>query len=177
MVCYCADCQAYAHALGQGAAVLDAQGGSSIVASLQQHVAFHQGADALACLALTERGIWRWYARCCNTPVANIAHRPQMSYVGLVHTVLGACAAQVAQRWPASFNVNTTHARGAVAAPGVAALLGTAWLMGGVLGARLSGGWRVSPFFRPGTAEPVAPVRVLSADELVRARAAVSAPA
>jgi hypothetical protein len=83
--CYCRDCQAYAHALGNPESVLDHIGGTDIVATLQQHVTLTRGAESLACLSLSERGILRWYAGCCNTPIANTARSPKMSYVGLVH--------------------------------------------------------------------------------------------
>ena len=63
-VCYCRDCQAYAHALGNAGMILDNLGGSDVVATLQQHVTFTKGTEALACMSLTERGLLRWYASC-----------------------------------------------------------------------------------------------------------------
>ena len=88
MSCYCRDCQAFAHALGNPGAILDKLGGTDIVATLQQYVTFTKGTEALACLSLSERGLLRWYANCCNTPIANTARNPKLSYVGLVHTCL-----------------------------------------------------------------------------------------
>ena len=82
MTCYCRDCQAYAHALGNAGAILDDLGGTDIVASLQQHVMLSQGTDALACLSLSDKGLLRWYASCCNTPIANTARNHKLSERG-----------------------------------------------------------------------------------------------
>ena len=38
--CYCRDCQAYAHALGNPEATLDHLGGTDLVATLQKHISF-----------------------------------------------------------------------------------------------------------------------------------------
>src|SRR3954451_11017182 len=64
-LCYCRDCQSYAHALGNTDAILDADGGSDVVPTVQEAVRFHQGHEPIACLSLTSAGLLRWYARCC----------------------------------------------------------------------------------------------------------------
>jgi hypothetical protein len=66
-VCYCSDCQAFAHFLGQPSEILDAQGGTDVIQTRPANVTFTQGQSALACMRLTERGLLRWYAACCNT--------------------------------------------------------------------------------------------------------------
>src|SRR5215510_11671750 len=58
-VCYCKDCQAYAHFLGAADIVLDDMGGTDVVATLPKHLRITGGMDALACLSLTDRGILR----------------------------------------------------------------------------------------------------------------------
>jgi hypothetical protein len=173
VICYCRDCQTYAHALGGAEAVLDAQGGTTIVAALQPDVRFTQGVEQLACLSLTERGVYRWYAASCRTPIANTIHKPEMPYVGLVHSALGPTREAVDRQWPAHFTVNTTHAKGPVQAPGARAFFGTLGIMRRVIVARLSGAWRRSPFFVDGSRQAVVTRRVLSAEELQRARDAV----
>jgi len=69
-VCYCKDCQAFARFLGHADSVLDAQGGSGIVATQPREVVFARGTEKIACMSLSERGMLRWYASCCNTPIA-----------------------------------------------------------------------------------------------------------
>ena len=64
-VCYCKDCQAYGHFLGKPAEVLDALGGSDVVATHPKHVTLTHGRDAIACMSLSPKGLLRWYASCC----------------------------------------------------------------------------------------------------------------
>ncbi len=88
VVCYCDDCQAFARHLGHPERVLDAHGGTDIVQTSPARVRFESGADRLACLRLTEKGVLRWYARCCATPIGNTAATPRLPFVGLIHSCL-----------------------------------------------------------------------------------------
>jgi len=72
-VCYCRDCQAFAHFLGKVDAILDERGGSEIIQVLPRNLTFTQGIELLACMRLTEKGLLRWYAACCNTPIGKHA--------------------------------------------------------------------------------------------------------
>jgi hypothetical protein len=173
-VCYCRDCQTYAHALKDPATVLDERGGTDIVATLQQYVTFEQGREALACLSLSERGLLRWYASCCDTPIANTARDPKLSYLGLVHTCLGDSrealdAAYGATRIP----VNTEHAKeGLDESSFWTRLIAVLGIIRRVLGARMSGAWKRSAFFGADL-QPVVKPRVLTLEERERARAAI----
>src|SRR5690349_24000361 len=89
-VCYCKDCQAFARFLKTQDVVLDAAGGTEVEATLPAAVRFTHGLEHLACMSLSPKGIYRWYASCCNTPVGNTPRDPKMSYVGLVRTCLDA---------------------------------------------------------------------------------------
>jgi hypothetical protein len=70
VICYCDDCQAYAHQLGR-ADLLDAKGGSDIVQLAPASIRFTKGQDRIVGLRLTPKGLYRWYAKCCNTPLGN----------------------------------------------------------------------------------------------------------
>jgi hypothetical protein len=70
VICYCASCQAFARFLG-GTDILDPQGGSDILQVSPSHVRITDGADRLRAMRLTEKGLIRWYADCCKTPVGN----------------------------------------------------------------------------------------------------------
>ena len=70
-VCYCTDCQAFARYLGSQDQVLNRQGGTEIVAILPAAVHFETGLDKLACMSLSDKGLLRWYASCCRTPIGN----------------------------------------------------------------------------------------------------------
>src|SRR5579883_2663382 len=82
VVCYCDDCQAFAHHLGR-ADLLDSHGGSDIVQVAPASLTFVQGQERIAGLRLTPKGIYRWYASCCNTPVGNTV-TPAIPFVGIV---------------------------------------------------------------------------------------------
>jgi hypothetical protein len=81
VLCYCDDCQAYAHHLGR-ADLLDGKGGSDIVQMAPAAISFTKGKDRIAGLRLTEKGLYRWYATCCNTPVGNTMS-PALPFVGI----------------------------------------------------------------------------------------------
>ncbi|MDQ3232332.1 MAG: DUF6151 family protein [Pseudobdellovibrionaceae bacterium] len=87
-VCLCDDCQAFAHHLGRAKEVLDANGGTDIYTCYPSHLEFTQGADQVKCLRLSPKGLLRWYAGCCKTPIANSPPSSRMPYVGVVHTIM-----------------------------------------------------------------------------------------
>lgn len=91
--CYCRDCQAYARHLGQRG-VMDAQGGTDIVAMNPGAVTFTSGEEHIAGLCLREGGLLRWYAACCRTPLGNTPRDGRVAYVGMV----AACLADAVER-------------------------------------------------------------------------------
>lgn len=163
-VCYCKDCQAYGRFLDTG--VLDAAGGTEVAATLPAAVRFDAGLEHLACMSLGPKGLYRWYASCCRTPVGNTPRDPRTSYVGLVRACLDAPDTELARELgPLRCRVETQSAL----APVASSVLDTAWA-GGKIGAmiikaRLGGGYRNNPFFRARTSEPVKPAQVLSLEE------------
>ena len=169
-VCYCKDCQAFAHALGQADRVLDARGGSDIVQALPKNLRFMQGLDALACLRLTPKGLFRWYAGCCRTPIGNMLSTPRLSFIGLIHTCLDTSEVSLDEAFgPVRTWVNT---KGAIGDPkpkeeGVGRAIG--WFLCTTLKARINGDYKRSPFFNPTTGAPIVTPRVLTS-ETVRGR-------
>jgi hypothetical protein len=81
-VCYCADCQAYLHHLGR-ADLLDEHGGTDIVQVAPASLTFDRGVERIVGVRLTPKGLYRWYARCCKTPVGNTLG-PTLPFVGIV---------------------------------------------------------------------------------------------
>lgn len=80
-LCYCADCQAFAHHLGR-ADLLDQRGGSDIVQVAPARLALRQGQEQIRGVRLTPKGLFRWYADCCKTPLGNTVG-PAIPLVGL----------------------------------------------------------------------------------------------
>jgi hypothetical protein len=82
ILCYCDDCQAYVHWL-QRADLLNPQGGSDIVQVPPASLRFERGHEHLRALRLSPKGMYRWYASCCNTPVGNTP-QPSLPFVGIL---------------------------------------------------------------------------------------------
>ena len=85
-LCYCKDCQAFARFL-ERADVLDAAGGTDIFQMPPGRVTLTAGTDAVRCLRLSDKGVLRWYADCCRTPIANTAG-PRFPVIGVIHSFM-----------------------------------------------------------------------------------------
>jgi hypothetical protein len=172
--CYCKDCQAFAHFLGRADEILDAHGGTEVVQIASRHVRFTAGEENLACMRLTSKGLLRWYTTCCNTAIGNTLANPKLSFAGLVHTCLRAndSVSLDAAFGPPRLRVNTNSAKGDPK-PKEKHLFGAiARLARMMLWARVSGGYRRSPFFAS-DGRPLARPRVLTQAELMNVRNAV----
>ena len=185
-VCYCDDCQSFAHFLGRADTVLDARGGTPIFQIGCGRVAFTKGAEQLACIRLTPKGLLRWYAACCRTPIGNTSATPGIPTVGMVETcltipasagsrddVLGPAKFRVFSRFartPKSDSTASSSAEASAREPNLP--IGAALRMVGlVLKARLGGDRKRSPFFDAAGAPRVTP-QVLTPDELRAVEAA-----
>jgi hypothetical protein len=174
VVCYCRDCQAFVHYLGNASQVLDTRAGSDIVQVLPKNLSFTRGSDQLACLRLRPKGLLRWYAGCCRTPIGNTLATPKLSFIGLLHCCLGPDHASLDGVFgPVTAWVHTGAARGEPKPPAEGTGKTVGWFIRTTLRARINGEWRRTPLFRSGSSEPVAVPHVLSADELARVMQAV----
>lgn len=170
-VCYCADCQAFARYLNKQEKVLDEHGGTSIVQTIPENIVFSQGIENLACIRLSNRGLLRWYAACCHTPIGNTLADAKLSFVGLVHSCLGSDrhlldetfgSIRMYQHTADAFGSKKPRTRGA--------FLGTLRILGMILKARLTGAYKNTPFFvSESTSTPIATPKVLSENELAEA--------
>jgi hypothetical protein len=165
-VCYCRDCQAFAHFLGRPTEILDSKGGSDIVQTAPARVTLTAGVEMLACMRLTPNGLMRWYARCCNTPIGNTVANFKVSFVGLVHSCLENGGRSLDDSFgPVRMWVNTKAAKGEVRSSSWAAIGGVTRILGMLLRARLNGSYKRTMFFSPQTGAPVAQPKVLSREE------------
>ncbi|MEO8315668.1 MAG: DUF6151 family protein [Pseudomonadota bacterium] len=172
-LCYCRDCQAFAHFLGDAAAILDERGGSEIVQTVPSSIEFTQGRDQLACIRLTGKGLLRWYARCCNTPIANTPANYKLSFAGIVHSCLVGGRASVENSFgPIDMCVHTRSARGRDRLAQKGVLKGIVAILRTLAVARVTGRYRRTPFFAWRDGKPVVVPQVLSAErrtEIMRA--------
>lgn len=160
VVCYCADCQAFAHQLGR-ADLLNDKGGSDIVQIAPAALRFTKGQDRIAGLRLTAGGVYRWYASCCNTPVGNTMS-PSIPFVGIF-------AQSFDPPRPDDFfgaPVGAVFGKFAVGEPPAGSTGPNLSLLlraiGKVLGWRLRGKTWPHPFFAQDTRAPIYPVTVIS---------------
>jgi uncharacterized protein DUF6151 len=166
VVCYCKDCQAFAHFLGKSHETLDERAGSEIMQTLPRNVVFSQGADALRCMRLTGKGLLRWYAGCCNTPIGNTPDNSKISFVGLVHTCLETPDRPLQDSFgPIRVWINIKGARGNPKPKTVGIGRTILWAITTIVNARISGSYKHTPFFLD-NGTPVVSPRVLSSAEL-----------
>jgi hypothetical protein len=170
VVCYCDDCQAFLHHLGR-ADLLDANAVTDIVQVAPASMSFTHGRERIAGLRLAPKGIFRWYASCCNTPLGNTVG-PSIPFVGLVVQLLdGETQGADELVGPRRGGIFGKHAVGR-APPGTTGfnprLIARSVRM--VLGWRLSGQAWPHPFFDRATRAPKFAVTTLADRERERLR-------
>jgi hypothetical protein len=171
-VCYCKDCRASAHHLGVASRTHDALGGADFVATQAKYVTLSEGAQHLACLSLSENGLLRWYAKCCNTAIGNTVRNWKFPYVGLSRTCLDAEPGVYEHSFgDVKMRVNTGSAKEAPPSMGLKSFTALAGFIPSVIAGRVSGAYKSTPFFSP-VGEPVVAVNVLSKAERERAHSA-----
>lgn len=142
LVCYCKDCRAFARHLGR-VGELEQGGGSPLVQVTPSKIEIHTGSQNIACLRLSPKGLLRWYAACCKTPLANTVATSKIPLAGM---------------WRANFANQddfgpvTTLAHTKMALPGGPKRdKGTLGMLGGLLSKAISGlvngDLRETPFF------------------------------
>jgi hypothetical protein len=169
-VCYCDDCQAFAHFLGRPGEILDTQGGTEVFQMSAARLSIDAGGERVACMRLSPRGMCRWYASCCNTPLGNTLPKPTIPFVGLIGLAFMRPAADpmlANALGPIRARAFGKFARGGMATVPAGGSLAAVVVRFGALALkwRLRGDQRRSAFFVPGTAELIAVPRVLTLDE------------
>jgi hypothetical protein len=81
--CYCHDCRAFAHWLGRED-LLDDHGGSILVQLARSRLEILEGRDQMRCMRLSDKGMYRWYAACCRSPLGNTI--TAIPFVGLAES-------------------------------------------------------------------------------------------
>ena len=168
--CYCDDCQAFAHFLDR-ADVLDAHGGSEITQMSQANVSFTAGTDKIAAMRLTPKGLIRWYASCCRTPIGNTLGTSAMPFIGVIHAFIDAPSTALGPIRGRGFAKSAKGGRAAVPKDGLPDLVMVARVLVKLLRWRLRGDHKRTAFFDATTGKPLVEPRVLDIaerDELTR---------
>jgi len=162
VTCYCKDCQTAARHFGGQDDILGPAGGTEIWQTTPDRITLEQGAEHLAIMRLSPKGLYRWVARCCETPMLNTMSRVNLPFVGIVlrqaevtdeATRLGPSRCHAYTRDANPGPDSPAKDQGfALAAYHVLQRMALAWG---------SGRHRQNPLLRDG-GEPIAPVNVLS---------------
>jgi hypothetical protein len=159
--------------LGKADQILDAQGGTDVVQTRPASLTFTQGQDALACVRLTPKGLLRWYAACCNTPVGNTVANYRVPFVGLVHSCLEGTGASLDQSFgPVRARVNTQSAKGEVPSGSGGMMSAILPFLALVARPLIDGSYKRTPFFSAETGAPIVTPQVLSPGERDRLKSA-----
>ena len=156
VACFCPDCRAgqlyFRHPD-------PAPGPVDIFQMSPDHIQITRGADNLAVMRLGPKGLLRWYAKCCNAPLATTTDSPKFPFAGFdVKRV-----AQPERLGPIKSYAHVPQANGKTKHENVApAVYG---LIRRVITARLTGRWRHTPFFDTATCAPTATPVVITRQE------------
>lgn len=160
-VCYCKDCQAFAHFLQKPETILDASGGTEVIQTSSANLRFTEGMSNLACMRLSPNGMLRWYASCCDTPIGNTMANSKIAFVGLFRQVLASNESRLDETFGDVSCVCNSQSAVSESKPKDRGILKAIVRLGGMmLKSRMNGRYRQSPFFHNGM--PVAEPLVLS---------------
>ena len=85
--CCCADCQRFAIFLKQEDKVLDQYGATDIFQIPIAHLHITHGHENLGLMRLAPKGLNRWYAKCCHTPIGNTLGG-KAPFIGIIHNFM-----------------------------------------------------------------------------------------
>lgn len=150
--CYCADCRAGELYFQQPD---PAPGPVDIFQLSPETVVIDQGAEHLAAIRLSPKGMFRWYANCCNTPICTTLKSAKTPFAGMnaarfeTPDLLGPV---VSKGFVPKADGSRKHENAYRAA----------WpLIKRMALSRLSGGWKNTPFFDAGSGAPVVEPQVI----------------
>lgn len=140
VICHCPDCRTAELALGQPDPDPE---GVEIWQTTPDRVHVTQGADRLAILQLSPKGLYRWHATCCGAPMFNTLRSPRLAFAGIAANRL----ADTAPLGPVIGHAFMASPGGGYRHKGFNRIGLRVLRM--MLLANLSGRWRDTPFFDP----------------------------
>ncbi|NOD35898.1 MULTISPECIES: DUF6151 family protein [unclassified Ruegeria] len=155
--CFCHDCRAAQLYFKQPD---PAPGAVDILQMAPDEIEISAGGQFLAVMKLSPNGMLRWYANCCNTPLATTPPGASLPFAGFLVRRITDDISDLGPVTTRGFvprpNGKQKHEKISFAAFG---------LIRRVAISRLSGRWKNTPFFDRKTGEPVAAPVVISKDE------------
>ncbi|WP_253283427.1 MULTISPECIES: DUF6151 family protein [Ruegeria] len=157
--CFCHDCRAAQLYFGQPD---PAPGPVDIFQMAPDEIEITAGGQFLSAMKLSPNGMLRWYASCCNAPLATTPQTARLPFAGFI---VGRITGDVSALGPVTTrgfvprpDGKQKHEKVRFAAFG---------LLRRALQSRLSGRWKKTPFFDPETGDPAVVPNVISKDERV----------
>lgn len=141
IVCYCESCRGFVSRLGC-ADRLNAAGGNDLLQVAPDQVDI-RGAEHLRWMKMTESGPMRWYASCCNTPMANTLGTRKIPFASFqVHNIE---PQKAVPQITAHVNLKGALARVEEPLGSMRAVMMS--FASRVIAAWITGRWRQNPFF------------------------------
>lgn len=103
IICHCTDCQAFAEYLGRESTILDEYKGTDIFQMPMAYVDITTWKENIKCIRLTEKGLHRWYADCCKTPIGNTMWA-KIPFMGIIHNFMDDKWSRDENLWPVLAN-------------------------------------------------------------------------
>lgn len=88
VVCHCDDCRTLVRHIGRADELLTEHGGIPMVQSTPARYTLTQGQEHVGLIRLSPRGLLRFYATCCRTPMGNLIDKPGVPFVGVPRVTL-----------------------------------------------------------------------------------------
>jgi hypothetical protein len=154
--------------------LLDEHGGTDVVQVPPNMIAYDRGLEQIVGMRLSKKGMYRWYASCCKTPLGNTIV-PAVPFIGLPLEIFR--SASDAQRIEDVFGKPRSRVMGKFAVGGAPEgstgfpLRALAQALTKVLGWKLTGKTWPHPYFDEVTRAPKYPVTVLQPQDREALRA------
>ncbi|WP_298847416.1 DUF6151 family protein [uncultured Ruegeria sp.] len=155
--CFCHDCRAAQLYFGQPD---PAPGPVDIFQMAPDEIEIDSGEQFLSAMKLSPKGMLRWYASCCNAPLATTPPKPNLPFAGFIADRITGDVSALGPITTRGFvpqpNSKQKHEKVRFAVFG---------LLRRALGSRLSGRWKNTPFFDHETGKATVTPNVISKDE------------
>ncbi|WP_170572500.1 DUF6151 family protein [Ruegeria atlantica] len=154
--CFCNDCRAAQLYFGQPD---PAPGPVDILQMSPEEIRIEGGAEHLALMQLSPKGMLRWYAGCCNAPLATTARTAKVPFAGFIVKRIAdpsGLGPITTRGFVPQTGGKQSHEKLRYAAIGMLKRLTKSWL---------SGSWKETPFFDANSGAPVATPKILSKAE------------
>ena len=110
IVCYCDDCQAFAYRLEQQDTVLDSHRGTDIFQMSSANIELTEGLDHVRCIRMIPKGMYRFYTKCCKTPIGNTVSA-KIPFVGLITAFIKDASTKETALGPVTHQILTKFAK------------------------------------------------------------------